>query len=207
MVWGRGKYFLLPWLFFFIAGICAVLLFGKADLHVALNMRQPRSADSFFKIVTLFGEGLSMGMAMFYLLFRSRYGAFFLATSWLSSVVMIQILKQFFDALRPASVFKDTDLIYFVEGVTYRFSHSFPSGHTGDVFSVCFALTLLSARPKFGFALFIPAILVGYSRVFLSQHFLEDILAGSLIAIVCTSINFGLWWRNSPSFRRFIDRA
>jgi len=93
-----------------------------------------------------------------------------------------------------------------VEGVTYRFSHSFPSGHTGDVFSVCFALTLLSARPKVGFFLFIPAILVGYSRVFLSQHFLEDILAGSFIAIVCTSVNFGIWWRNSSNFRSFIDR-
>lgn len=208
MIWDRGKYFLIPWLFCFSIGFSAILYYGKNDLHLILNAAQPRSADTFFKFATLLGEGWSLGLAIFYLLFRSRHGAGFLITSWLSSVLFIQLLKQTFfsDALRPASIFKDSSTIHFIEGVTYRLSHSFPSGHTGDVFSVCFALVLLSNKPRNGLILFIPALLVGYSRVFLSQHFMEDILAGSFIALCCTSLCFWFWWRNSLSFRNYINR-
>lgn len=208
MIWGKGKYFLLPWLVCLLAGLISILLFGKEDFHLLLNAKQPQFAESFFKIATLLGEGIAIGLAIFYMLFRSRYGALFLATSWLTTFAVIQFLKLvvFDDALRPAAFFKDNTVIRFIEGVTYHNNHSFPSGHTGEVFSVFFALTLLSNKPRVGIILFLPAFIVAYSRVFLSQHFMEDILAGSFIAITCVIINYWTWWRNSYNFRNYIDR-
>ena len=208
MIWDRGKYFLFPWFVFFSAGMLAILIYGKADLHVILNQKQPHSADAFFRAITHLGEGIAVLAGIFYLLFRSRHSAGFLATSWLLTFLVIQLFKQviYKGSLRPASVFKNTDAIYYIEGVTNRLFDSFPSGHTAEIFSVCFALTLISRNPRTGTFLFIPALLVGYSRIFLSQHFMEDVLAGSFIAILCTSVMYWIWWRSSPSFRRYSER-
>lgn len=208
MLWERGKYFLLPWLVCFSAGIISVYICGKENLHLLLNAWQPRSADAFFSTLTLLGQGVAVAAAIFYMLFRSKEGALFVGTSWLATFLVIQFLKLvvFADSLRPASVFKDQGSIYFIEGIKYHHQHSFPSGHTGEVFSVFFALTLISYKPRTGFILFIPAFFVAYSRVFLSQHFMQDILGASFISIVCTSLIFGLWWRKSERFRKYIDR-
>lgn len=205
-MWERGRFFLVPWAILLLAGTAAVFYVGKQDLHLALNLRQPRSADAVFRFITRLGEGWALGLALFYLLFRSRYAVGFLASAWLGSVLFIQLLKQaFFDHMRrPAAVFEGSDVIHFVEGVTYRFGNSFPSGHTGDIFSVCFALTLLSRHPRLGWVYFVPAVLVAYSRVFLSQHFMQDILAGSFVAVCCTSLCFWLWHKYSAGFREYI---
>lgn len=207
-IWNRGRYFLVPWMFFFLAGVCFVYFMGKVELHVWLNARQPRMADPVFRILTRLGEGIALAAALFYLFFRSRYAVGYLVTAWLSTVLVIQLLKQtvFSHMRRPAAVFGHSDAIYYVEGVTYRFSHSFPSGHTGDIFSVCFALALLSAKPKAGVLFFMPALLVAYSRVFLSQHFMQDILAGSFTAVVCASVSFWIWHEKSAGFRAYVNR-
>lgn len=208
MVWERGKYFLMAWSVFFCVGIVALEIHGKTGLHILLNAWQPRTADIFFKTITYVGEGIAFVVVALWLLWRSRYAFFFMLTSWLGTVLTIQFLKKvvYSDALRPASIFEKTDAIYFVEGVTYRFLHSFPSGHTGDIFAVCFSLCLLSPYPQRGIVFFVPALLVAYSRVFLSQHFMEDILAGSFIAIFVTSVSCYVWWRMSQNFRDLIYR-
>lgn len=206
-IWDRGKFFLVPWAVLLLAGTFAVFYVGKQDLHIVLNIHQPRSADAVFRFLTRLGEGWALGAAIFYLLFRSRYAVGFLASAWLSSVLFIQLLKQVFFSYmrRPAAVFEGSDVIHFVEGITYRFGNSFPSGHTGDIFSICFALTLLSRDSRFGWVFFVPAVLVAYSRVFLSQHFMQDILAGSFVAIGCTSLCFWIWHKKSEKFRSYIQ--
>lgn len=206
-IWERGKFFLVPWGILLLAGTVAVFYVGKLDLHVALNVRQPRDADAVFRFLTRLGEGWALAAALFYALFRSRYAAAFLGSAWLSSVLVIQLLKHVFFGYmrRPAAVFEGSELIHFVEGVTYRFGNSFPSGHTGDIFSVCFALTLLSRDARYGWVFFVPAVLVAYSRVFLSQHFMQDILAGSFVAVCCTALCFWVWHKKSVRFRSYIQ--
>lgn len=206
-VWNRGKYFLIPWAIFVAGGALAVFGMGKQELHLALNTRQPEAADAFFRFLTRLGEGWALAGVLFYLFFKARPTVLFLLSSWLSTVLLIQLLKQtvFSYMRRPAAVFEGSDAIHFVEGVTYRFSHSFPSGHTGDIFSLCFAMALLAGKPKYGILFFLPALAVGYSRVFLSQHFMQDIVAGAFLAVCCTSLCFWLWYKKSAAFRRYID--
>jgi membrane-associated phospholipid phosphatase len=40
--------------------------------------------------------------------------------------------------------------------------------------------------------------LVGYSRIYLSQHFLEDTLAGSIIGLVTSAIIFESFQKKYP---------
>jgi membrane-associated phospholipid phosphatase len=62
-------------------------------------------------------------------------------------------------------------------------------------------LTYWSRNRAWGPVFLLIAILVGYSRMYLSEHFFEDVVAGSVIGFVLTTL--WLWWLDS---RKFIQR-
>lgn len=59
---------------------------------------------------------------------------------------------------------------------------SFPSGHTQAAFGVAFALAWVFRR-RWLWLLFVPAALVGLSRMYVGVHFPLDVLAGATIGI------------------------
>jgi membrane-associated phospholipid phosphatase len=63
-------------------------------------------------------------------------------------------------------------------------SASFPSGHTSAAFALFVCLVLITPR-KWTPLWMILAWATAYSRIYLSQHFLEDILFGSMIGMLC----------------------
>lgn len=66
---------------------------------------------------------------------------------------------------------------------------SFPSYHTATAF--VFAFMVLLDWKKFGIILLIPALIIGFARIFAGVHYPTDILGGILIALVSViSINF-----------------
>ena len=68
----------------------------------------------------------------------------------------------------------------FVENAYFN---SFPSGHTTAAFAFFCALSILARKhPLLQSLFFLLAAGVAYSRMYLSQHFLADVLAGSLLA-------------------------
>jgi undecaprenyl-diphosphatase len=64
---------------------------------------------------------------------------------------------------------------------SFLISQSFPSGHTGTAFAAATALTYLHGSGLFFFSL---AGLVGFSRVYLDNHFFADVLAGMISGIL-----------------------
>jgi len=207
LLWHRGKYFLLLWFVFSGIALTAIAVYGKSALHIALNRLQPLFLDQLFIYLTLLGETWLFIAAFLILLFRSVHQALFLLSAWLGSVLSVQALKKliFSGMPRPARFFEADNSVRFIEGVVYRNWESFPSGHTADVFSVCFVLALLSRKPKYGALWFLLAVLVGYSRVYLSQHFMMDVLGGSSISLLMTSLSFYLWNRYSSKFQNSLE--
>tara|TARA_B100001287_G_scaffold81165_1_gene67553 strand:- start:337 stop:753 length:417 start_codon:yes stop_codon:yes gene_type:complete len=115
--------------------------------------------------------------------------------SLLLTTAVAQFLKRyvFSDLFRPTSVFKDlvdNGSWYLVEGVNLHEKYSFPSGHTATVFSVLILIALLMKNKKISVFLVLISFVVGLSRIYLSQHFLIDVLAGSLIGTVFSVLTY-----------------
>ena len=114
------------------------------------------------------------------------------------SAAITQVLKRWvFDWPRPSAVFQDQlDQLNLVEGVELASRFSFPSGHSTVTFAVFFLVSLILFNRKYlGLLFCVLAILVGFSRAYLFQHFPEDILVGSLIGGTSSMIAYA-WLRN-----------
>ena len=83
--------------------------------------------------------------------------------------------------LRFLSIFKPVALYLSPRPVANPTGHSFPSGHTINCFSAATVLTLFYKRR--GLLAFIPAALVGYSRVYTGAHWPSDVLATAFLGV------------------------
>lgn len=181
--------FLIPaTLFFLISGI-VLLAFPKAGIHLFINQYHSFVSDRLFVFLTFCGSGISAFISLAILLFVSYRSALYLLTSYSVSSIVVQLLKRliFYETERPLSFFKNSHELYLVPGVDMNLYHSFPSGHSATAFALCFCLAVLfqrNFRKDYGIYLGIIAILIAFSRVYLSQHFLVDIYFGSLIGLI-----------------------
>ena len=109
-----------------------------------------------------------------------------LTVVFLLSGLVVQLLKHtvFVNIDRPVKYLEGSYQLHLVKGVGQYAHQSFPSGHSASAFGIflCFALVVKQKWLKL--CLFVLACLIAYSRVYLSQHFLGDILAGSLIGVI-----------------------
>lgn len=166
-----------------------LIQYEKTEIHLASNAHHAPAWDFFFKYLTYVGDGVFVVIAITVIglsLLRSKgwrpllYGWFLLFLSGGAA----QILKRVFysDALRP-SAFITNDSLYLIDGVQMHAHHSFPSGHSTAAFAFFgfTAILLCGKRPLLQVLLALSAGLVAFSRIYLSQHFLEDILAGMLL--------------------------
>ncbi len=127
-------------------------------------------------------------LLIFYLFKYHKKEAWF----WLVGIVILIVitdqftssfLKPLTERLRPCH---DPDL----QGLIHNYKKcggqfSFVSGHSANSFAIAtFFFLLLKSRLKFIWTLFIFAVIVAYSRVYLGVHFLGDILAGGIIGCI-----------------------
>ncbi len=103
----------------------------------------------------------------------------------LMTLIFVFITKQllFKGVPRPTKYFENTETLHLVEGVKMHGMNSFPSGHTITAFAIFIILALIVKKNYLKVFFTTIAILAGFSRVYLSQHFLEDIFSGALIGI------------------------
>ena len=182
-----------PILALFLTILLCVAAWFFADIWLARYFHRFRWASwmGIWDIITLAGQSewyLVGGLAAF-LVFRSRRrklslaGLFIFMTVALSGLAA-DLLKLLFGRARP--------LLLFDHGTYgfgwFRYVHewtSFPSGHSATALSVAVALWLLQTR--FRLLFLAGGLLVAASRVVLCQHYLSDVLAGSMLG-AATSI-------------------
>lgn len=172
---------------------------SRTESHIFLNQFIHPSLNSLFKYYTHFGDGLVLfAFALILLFVKFRY-AFFLGLSGIISGSITNLLKNFAydDVERPYFFFRyrqsDYTLNLVLPEESMNIHNSFPSGHTTGAFCMFVGLMFIYNKPKWAWVFFLLALLAGYSRVYLSQHFLEDIYVGSLIGSVITVICW-LWF-------------
>lgn len=184
-----NRYFFIPYLVFLL--ICSILLitFSKTDLHILSNKANSPLFDVFFKNATYLGDGTLIAFLFIILLFvKFRYAFTFLTGSLLSSLLVVNLFKKVLldQMYRPSKYFElyETYKLHLVEGVNLHSLQSFPSGHTTAAFNLFFMMALLVKSNILKLVFFVMAVLVAYSRVYISQHFLIDITAGSVLGVV-----------------------
>lgn len=182
--------FILPYIIFIVLGGLLLAENTKSAIHLSFNSFHNTFSDSFFYYITYLGDGVMALLAVILLVsIKYRY-AFIVGLSNIIASIITQVLKQtlFSDAVRPKKFFEGIHDLYFVPGVENYYYYSFPSGHSTCAFSLYFALALLVKNKTLKLFLFFVALLVAYSRIYLSQHFFGDVYAGSFIGVFTTFI-------------------
>ncbi len=202
----ENKAFLIPW-FIIILLISGILLkYDKINTHIFINSHHSLFFDVFFKYWTWLGDGITVTIIIFLLLFVKYRYAIITGTSVLITGLTVQILKHtiFSGNLRPVLFFKfhykGNYILHTVAGTEPANFFSFPSGHTAAAFALFFSLSIFVKKNSLKFLFLIFALLVGYSRIYLSWHFLSDALAGAVTGVLMTFVSNLLLNRYNNNF-------
>lgn len=192
--------------------------YGKIQLQLLVNQTHTPFQDAFFKLATSVGNGWTVSVAVLAVALyhfgdvKRMFSVWLLGMfSLLSCGILAQFLKRvvFPHARRPISVI-GRESLYLVTGVEVQHAYSFPSGHATVAFAFFSFLAFLLHRKKYlQLPMALCAALVAYSRVYLSQHFTGDILAGTLLGIAGFFIAYLIldrWLERSKSLGSYAPR-
>ena len=189
--------------------------YDKADLHLLLNTRHSSVADFIFSHYTLLAEFGPYIVAAGLLFYKASTACYVLLAELLAGGVT-QIVKNIVCAPRPKVFFdiaNNPDILPLVDGVRLHSSFSFPSGHTTTFFALATTLVVIVGQTQWGkenwkrmlfqLCIFFFALLGGYSRIYLSQHFMADVYVGSIIGLVVAFLLMPLLTFIQQRFPRF----
>lgn len=182
--------FLIPWIVFEVAAIIIIFSNNRFELHLLLNSLHNPTLDKLFIIITELGSGLAVLLVFLTLLFFNIKNALFVGLSGMFSGLTTQFFKRviFNDYMRPAAFIEKMPNLQFVDGVDLHHAFSFPSGHTTSAFALLFSISVLSKNKIVKIICFATAVLIAYSRIYISQHFINDIVAGSFVGVIITFV-------------------
>lgn len=188
--------------------ICAV---DKGTLHLELCDHHTAFLDTLMPVLSDLVNWLPYALGVVLLVWKWRVGVF-VSGSLLLSTGFVQALKHIVRAPRPLTWFAENmpDVsLPLTEGVKMNHYLSFPSGHTTTYFCMALALcavctyylekwkgtekttpsnerkvlpTVVSITVQV--LLFLVAAICSYSRIYLSQHFALDVLAGMILGVL-----------------------
>jgi len=198
-IFQKIKWLTLPYLLVLCACLVIKLLFTREQIYFTVNGVNNSYIDFLAPFVTDLGNGwTAVAIAVILTLFSYRK-ALIVATVFAVTSLSAQVIKYIFDAPRPKLYFREQlSRIHFVKAVDILSYHSFPSGHTVTAFSLAVVFTYWSKNKAWGAVFLLVAICVGFSRMYLSEHFFEDVVPGSVIGFVLTV--FLLYWLDNRAF-------
>ena len=174
------------------SGLALIPFYDKGAIELKINHFHHPILDVFFANITHLGDGLILIIPLAFFIFHKYCYLILFALSSLLHLILVHIGKKwvFGGMPRPAEFFKDIPF-YEVPGVELHHWGSFPSGHTTTAFMLAtFLYLVLPKKMKIHWLLMGIAFLVGFSRVYLMQHFLMDVWAGALLGIFSSLISY-----------------
>lgn len=172
-----------------------LLIYGKENSFLVVNKYNSPQFDYVFKFWTYLGDGIIwVPLFIYVLLFKRDY---FVAI--LSALIICTVLTHFLkrviypDEFRPIVVLGEK--VRVIQGYYMNRQHSFPSGHTSTAFTLALLLATIVKKNFWVYFFPIIAFFVGYSRVYLAQHFVTDVFAGMLVGIISAYLSLLIYER------------
>ena len=169
------------------------------EIFVALNssFRHP-FVDQLMMFLSTTSAWIPLYIFLLYLLVRNYRKQTWLIliavalTILLADQITSSIMKPFFERLRPShepSLAEQVFIVNKYKGGKFGFA----SSHAANTFGIATLMWLFLAnyRPWISL-LFIWALFVGYTRIYLGVHYPGDILAGFLVGFVCAWASYFL---------------
>lgn len=170
---------------FFIAGALILLFTKRGDVVLFINRYSRIEWDPAVEFFTNIGLGSYMAFASLFLGFcKLRH-----TVTALLNLALIgfftNVLKEMFKGVftRPLHYFLYDDFTRFIYTADLNYFSSFPSGHTMTIFGMLAFIAFLANKRSVSVFLFILSLLVGFSRIYLLQHFFVDVYAGACLGI------------------------
>ena len=200
--------YVIAYVFLLMVVFGLLSVYPKLELHMLLNSWHNHLEDTFFKYYSMMAEGPIYVLALLPVLWKQIRLTVFFGLCELSGGAVLQILKHTLCLERPICAFEHVSnmTLPIVDGVNMHHGNSFPSGHASTFFVFCTCCALfLAYRHKLShkhqplnnilfhlslLSLLFLAALGAFSRVYLSQHFLIDVCAGSIIGFITPLIIF-----------------
>ena len=167
------------------------LVWGKNEAFLYLNANLGLVADKVFEYSSYLAEGWIWIPYFIVLVGLYKKDKAFILMNFLISTLLTQFAKNFIftTAMRPMASGLDATQIHTVPGVEIHTFNSFPSGHTATAFTL-FILTTYLFPNKYALSIgIIYAIVCGYSRIYLAQHFPLDLAGGIFVALLTLPIS------------------
>ena len=167
------------------------MLWGKNEAFLYLNANLGPLADKVFEYSSYLAEGWIWIPYFIVLVGLYKKDTAFILMNFLVSTLLTQFAKNYIfnTAMRPMASGLDATQIHTVPGVEIHSLNSFPSGHTATAFTL-FLLTTYLFPNKYALSIgIVYAIVCGYSRIYLAQHFPLDLAGGIFVALLTLPIS------------------
>jgi len=160
----------------------AVRLWEHRCLEAIHQQKLLKRLSKVFVAATYFGDGylwlfVGLGLAIFGSgPDRQNVVVMFIIT--VLNIVFFRLSKHLTKRHRP-----DTDI---ARGMKFRYidSYSFPSGHATTSFGMAYMLALFYPVPWVQLSVYAAATLIGFSRVYLAEHYPSDVIFGAILGTV-----------------------
>lgn len=175
-----------------LATVVVIFIFinGKENSFLVINKHNHPSFDYVFAYLTLLGDGIIWIPFFIYALFFKREFLVAMIASLIICTVLTHFLKRvvFPNDMRPIVTISE-ERIKIIQGIKIIRAKSFPSGHTSTAFTLALLMAFIIKRNFWVYFFPLVAFFVGYSRVYLAQHFVTDVFAGMLVGIVSSYLS------------------
>ena len=186
-----------------IVGLIPLLIFDKNTIVIAINTTIANSAlDTFFIYYTDTALGGTFITLTIITLFFSIRKATIIGLSGILILILSFVCKQllFQDFPRPTAEIPLANFTHLIPDFAYAKRFSFPSGHTMSAFGMAAVLSFVIQKKYIQVLLFIYAISIAFSRMYLLQHFYMDVFAGAIIGFISilTILYFSSYFEKIP---------
>ncbi len=186
--------YLYAFLLFLVVGAVCLIVLPYGEIVLWVNRHSAYEFDRLVDWITRIGLGSTMVIvSLGFALYKIRYSVMMLANLALVGLVTTLFKNLLFPhVVRPMKYFEPEVFHRMVHLQAYNLHHSFPSGHSMTIFAMMSLLAYFSGKRVVGYVCMFAAVIVGFTRIYLLQHFFVDVYAGAILGLACTFVTIWL---------------